>query len=93
MLPSWFRGEIKIVAFEFMMAGFIAHVFISFELQYHYNRSQQRSGNGMDAFYSILKVPDNKVHWGNMGPTRVLSAPARPYVGLMNLAIRGVEAE
>ena len=32
--------------------------------------------------------PDSKVHGANMGPTWVLSAPDRPYVGPMNLAIR-----
>ena len=32
--------------------------------------------------------PDNKVHGANMGPTRVLSASDRPYVGPMNLVIR-----
>ena len=35
-------------------------------------------------------VPDSKVHGANMGPTWVLSAPDGPYVGPMNLAIRGV---
>ena len=34
--------------------------------------------------------PDNKVHGANMGPTLVLSAPDRPHVGPMNLAIRVV---
>ena len=33
--------------------------------------------------------PDSKVHGANMWPTRVLSAPDRPYVGPMNFAIRG----
>ena len=32
--------------------------------------------------------PDNIVHVANMGPTWVLSAPAGPHVGPMNLAIR-----
>ena len=32
--------------------------------------------------------PDSKVHWAHMGPTWVLSAPGRPHVGPMNLAIR-----
>ena len=32
--------------------------------------------------------PDNKVHWVNMGPTWVLSAPDGPHVGPMNLAVR-----
>ena len=33
--------------------------------------------------------PDSKVHWSNMGPTWVLSAPVGPhmYVGPMNLAV------
>ena len=31
--------------------------------------------------------PDNKVHGANMGPTSVLSAPDKPHVGPMNLAI------
>ena len=30
---------------------------------------------------------DSKVHWANMGPTWVLSAPDGPHVGPMNLAI------
>ena len=34
--------------------------------------------------------PDSKVHWANMGPTWVLSAPDGPHVGPMNLAIRVV---
>ena len=33
-------------------------------------------------------IPDSKVHWANMGPTWVLSAPDGPHVGPMNLAIR-----
>ena len=33
-------------------------------------------------------IPDSKVHGANMGPTWVLSAPAGPHVGPMNLAIR-----
>ena len=32
--------------------------------------------------------PDSKVHGANMGPNWVLSAPDRPHVGPMNLAIR-----
>ena len=32
--------------------------------------------------------PDSKVHWVNMGPTWVLSAPDRPHAGPINLAIR-----
>ena len=30
-------------------------------------------------------IRDNKVHWANMGPTWVLSAPDGPHVGPMNL--------
>ena len=37
-------------------------------------------------------IPDNKVHGTNMGPTWVLSAPAGPHVGPMNLAIRDVRS-
>ena len=33
-----------------------------------------------------------KVHGANMGPTWVLSAPDRPHVGPMNLAIRALES-
>ena len=33
---------------------------------------------------------DSKVHWANMGPTWVLSAPGEPHVGPMNLIIRVV---
>ena len=33
--------------------------------------------------------PDSKVHGANMGPTRVLLVPDGPYIGPMNLAIRG----
>ena len=36
------------------------------------------------------KVPDNKVHEANMGPTWVLSAPDGPLVVRMNLAIWGM---
>ena len=32
--------------------------------------------------------PDSKVHRANIGPTWVLSAPDRPHVGPMNLALR-----
>ena len=40
---------------------------------------------------NIMKLcayPDSKVHGDNMGPSWVLSAPAGPHVGPMNLAIR-----
>ena len=37
---------------------------------------------------TCVYVPDSKVHWANMGPTWVLSAPDGPYVGPTNLAIR-----
>ena len=36
--------------------------------------------------------PDSKVHGANMGPSWVLSAPDRPHVGPLNLAIRGMPA-
>ena len=36
-------------------------------------------------------IPDSKVHGANMGPTWVLSAPAGPHIGPMNLAIRGIK--
>ena len=35
-----------------------------------------------------IAFSDSKVHGANVGPTRVLSAPDRPYVGPTNLAIR-----
>ena len=38
--------------------------------------------------YGFIPYPDGKVHGTNMGPTWVLSAPAGPHVGPMNLAIR-----
>ena len=38
--------------------------------------------------HSLYIYPDSKVHGANMGPTWVLSAPNRPHVGPMNLAIR-----
>ena len=44
-------------------------------------------GSMMRCFYECI-YPDNKVHWAKMGPTWVLSAPDRPHVGPMNLAIR-----
>ena len=44
---------------------------------------------GQDAFNDQV-APDSKVHGANMGPTCVLSAPAGPHVGPMNLAIRGL---
>ena len=34
--------------------------------------------------------PDSNVHWANMGPIWVLSAPVGTQVGPMNLAIRGI---
>ena len=42
------------------------------------------------ASYHFSSVPDSKVHGANMGPTWVPSAPDRPYVRPMNLAIRAV---
>ena len=40
-------------------------------------------------FDEILdKYPDSKVHVTHMGPTWFLSAPGRPHMGPMNLAIR-----
>ena len=38
--------------------------------------------------FDAKPFPDNKVHWANMGPTRVLSASGGPHVGPINLAIR-----
>ena len=38
--------------------------------------------------FSEKTYPDSKVHGTNMGPTWVLSAPDRPHVGPINLAIR-----
>ena len=35
-----------------------------------------------------ITYPDNKVHWANMGPIWVLSAPDGSHVGPMNLAHR-----
>ena len=35
-------------------------------------------------------IPDNTVHWANMGPTWALSAPDGPHDGPMNLAIRAI---
>ena len=35
-----------------------------------------------------INIPDSKVHVANMEPTWVLSAPGRPHVGPINLAIR-----
>ena len=44
----------------------------------------------MNWVFSLLKdkTPDSKVHGVNMGPAWVLSAPAGPHVGPMNLALR-----
>ena len=39
-------------------------------------------------WYPVIKHPDNKVHWANMGPTWVLSAPVGSHVDPMNLVIR-----
>ena len=36
----------------------------------------------------VSQNPDNKIHWANIGPTWVLSAPDGPYVGPMNLVTR-----
>ena len=41
---------------------------------------------------SLINCPDSKVHMANMGPTWVLSAPGRPHVGHMNLAVKIVKA-
>ena len=38
----------------------------------------------------ICYIPDSKAHGANVGPTWVLSAPDRPYVGPMNFAIGDV---
>ena len=37
--------------------------------------------------YELGRFPDSKLHWANMGPTWVLSAPDGPHVGPTNLAI------
>ena len=37
--------------------------------------------------------PESKDHGANMGPTWVLSAPGRPHVGPMNLAIRVINTD
>ena len=39
-------------------------------------------------WHETLSIPDSKVHWANMGPNWVLSAPDGPHVGPMSLAIR-----
>ena len=39
----------------------------------------------------VHAIPDSKVHEANMGPSWVLSAPAGPHVGPMNLAIKDVK--
>ena len=55
----------------------------------------QNRGNtyniGLD--FRQLLIPDSKVHGANMGPTWVLSAPAGPHVGPMNIAIRDVNID
>ena len=38
--------------------------------------------------YQMQALPDSKVHWANMEPTWVLSAPDGPHVGHINLTIR-----
>ena len=43
-------------------------------------------------FRLLTSCPDSKVHWANMGPIWVLSAPDGPHVGPMNLAIMGITA-
>ena len=43
------------------------------------------SGKMVTQTYSY---PDSKVHWANMGPTWVLSAPDGPHIGPMNFAIK-----
>ena len=37
---------------------------------------------------NAYNYPDSKDHGANMGPTWVLSAPAGPHIGPMDLAIR-----
>ena len=39
-------------------------------------------------YFLWQQYPDSKVHWANMGPTWVLSAPDGPHVGPMNLTNR-----
>ena len=41
-------------------------------------------------FWPRQSLPDSKVHGAYMGPTWVLSAPAGPHIGPMNLAIKAV---
>ena len=43
---------------------------------------------GMIGGKSIVQYPHSKIHGANMGPIWALSAPGRPHVGPMNLAIR-----
>ena len=40
--------------------------------------------------FQVSPLPDNKVHGASIGPTWVLSAPDRPHVGPMILAIRAM---
>ena len=48
--------------------------------------------NSSDIFHAndmaLYTFPNSKVHWVNMGPTCVRSAPVGPNVGPMNLALR-----
>ena len=45
---------------------------------------------GVNISLYISPYPDSKVYRANMGPTWVLSVPAGPHVGPMNLTIRVV---
>ena len=57
------------------------YIFSDTALIYSYNSQQS-------LHKYLTKIPDSKVHWANMGPTWVLSAPDGPNVGPMNLAMR-----
>ena len=46
---------------------------------------------GISKNITVIYSPDSEIHGANMGPTWVLSAPDRPHVGAMNLAIRVIE--
>ena len=69
-----------VIYLSFYSSGFPDSDFIAFHWYF--------AGHGGCQWRNELYIPDNRVHVAHMGPTWVMSAPGRPNVGPMNLAIR-----
>ena len=71
--------------------GFVNYIVVSFEITrscYLLKLSFWHLINYIHVIKSSVYYPDSKVHGANMGPTCDQSAPDRPHVGRMNLALR-----